>query len=64
MMPTLNDLMAPDMQKILAFLLPAAFAIASLVMNLSRGFSTMGTAFMVICALIAIYFAPSFFELL
>jgi len=64
MMPTFADFVAPDMQKILAFLLPAAFAIASLVMNLSRGFSTLGTVFMVICALAAIYFLPGAMEVL
>lgn len=63
MMPGLNDLMAPDMQKILAFILPASFALATLVMSMSRGFSTVRSIFMVICGLIAIYFASDFIEL-
>lgn len=62
MMPTLNDFMAPDMQKILFFMLPAIGAVGSLTMNLSRGFETKGTVFMVICALVAIYFLPQFLE--
>lgn len=62
MMPGLNDLMAPDMQKILLFLLPTLAALGSLTMNLSRGFSTAGTVFMFACVAAAIYFLPGFIE--
>lgn len=62
-MPSLNDLMSPDMQKIAMFLIPAFAGIFALVMNLSRGFSTVGTVVMLICAAIAIYFAPQFLTL-
>lgn len=62
-MPGLDDFMSPDMQKIALFLLPAFAGIFALVMNLSRGFSTVGTVVMVLCAAIALYFAPQFFTL-
>ncbi|WP_394730295.1 hypothetical protein [Altererythrobacter sp. GH1-8] len=63
MMPSLNDLMSPDMQKIALFLVPTFAAVFALVMNLSRGFSTIGTVVMVLCGLVAVYFAPQFFTL-
>lgn len=63
MMPDLNDVTSPDMQRIALFLLPAFAATFALVMNMSRGFSTIGTVVMVICGAIAIYFFPQFLEL-
>ena len=62
MIPGLNDLMSPDMQKILMFLLPALAALSILVMNLTRGFSIPGKFMMVLFAAIAIYFFPTFLE--
>jgi len=62
-MPGLNDLMAPDMQKILLFLLPTLAALGSLTMNLSRGFSIPGTVFMIVCAAAALYFLPAVLRL-
>lgn len=62
-MPGLNDLFSPDMQKILLFVLPLLATISVLTMNLSRGFSTIGTVVMLIFAATAIYFLPSFLEL-
>ncbi|SMQ68935.1 hypothetical protein SAMN06297468_1205 [Altererythrobacter xiamenensis] len=62
MIPGMNDLLAPDMQKILAFLIPALIALSILVMNMSRGFSTEGTVAMVFFAAIAIYFVPTLLE--
>jgi hypothetical protein len=61
-MPGLNDLLAPDMQKILLFVVPALAAISMLTMNLSRGFSTIGTVLMLICGVTALYFLPQFLE--
>ncbi|HEX5644569.1 MAG TPA: hypothetical protein VFX62_03555 [Erythrobacter sp.] len=61
-MPGLNDLLAPDMQKILLFVLPLLATISVLTMNLSRGFSTPGKVLLVICALTAAYFLPQFLE--
>lgn len=63
MMSGLDDLLAPDMQALLLFLLPALAALGSLTMNLSRGFSTAGTVLMVVCAVVAIFFLPGFVEL-
>jgi len=63
MMPTINDLMAPDMQKILLFVVPAIALVAGLTMNLSRGFSTLGVVFIVVCGLAALYFLSQFLEL-
>lgn len=60
-MPDLDLYIEPDLQKMLFFLLPAIAFIATLTMNLSRGFSVGGTVFMVICAVLAIYFGPAFF---
>ncbi len=62
MIPGLNDLLAPDMQKILFFLIPALAALSMLVMNLTRGFSIPGKFAMVLFAAIAIYFFPTFLE--
>ena len=62
-MPGLNDLMSPDMQKILLFLLPALAAISSLTMNISRGFSIPGTVFMIVCGVVALYFLPGMISL-
>ncbi|WP_427966199.1 hypothetical protein [Altererythrobacter sp.] len=62
MIPGLDDLLAPDMQKILLFLLPALAALSALVMNMSRGFSTAGNVVMVLFTAIAIYFAPGMME--
>ena len=59
-MPDLDLYIEPDLQKMLFFLLPAIGFIATLTMNLSRGFSVGGTVFMVICVVLAIYFAPAF----
>lgn len=64
MMPDLDLYIDPDLQKMLAFLIPAIAAIAALTMNLSRGFSVGGKVFMVICACLALYFAPDFIETL
>ena len=61
-MPGLNDLLAPDMQKILFFLIPALAALSMLVMNLTRGFSIPGKFMMVLFAAIAIYFFPTMME--
>lgn len=63
MMPTINDLMAPDKQKILLFIVPTIAPVAGLTMNLSRGFSTLGVVFIVVCGLAALYFLPQFLEL-
>lgn len=63
MMPDMNDLMSPDMAKIAMFLVPAFAALVALVMNFSRGFSTVGTVFMVVCAGFAVYFSKPFFSL-
>ncbi|MBO6609439.1 MULTISPECIES: hypothetical protein [Altererythrobacter] len=62
MIPGLDDLMSPDMQKILSFLLPALAAISILVMNLTRGFSIPGKFLMIVFAAIAIYFFPTMME--
>lgn len=62
MIPGLDDLMSPDMQKILSFLLPALAAISILVMNLTRGFSMPGKFLMILFAAIAIYFSPTMME--
>lgn len=62
MIPGLDDLMSPDMQKILSFLLPALAAISILVMNLTRGFSIPGKFLMILFAAIAIYFSPTMME--
>ena len=62
MIPGLNDLVSPDMQKILSFLLPALAAISILVMNLTRGFSIPGKFLMVVFAVIAVYFFPTMLE--
>ena len=62
MIPGMNDLLAPDMQKILFFLIPALIALSILVMNMSRGFSTAGTAAMVFFTAVALYFAPTMLE--
>lgn len=62
MIPGLEDVLAPDMQKILMFLLPALAALSALVMNMSRGFSTAGTTVMVFFTAVALYFAPTMLE--
>lgn len=62
MIPGLDDLMSPDMQKIQSFLLPALAAISILVMNLTRGFSIPGKFLMILFAAIAIYFSPTMME--
>ena len=62
MIPGLNDILAPDMQKILLFLIPALAALTMLVMNSSRGFSTAGTTAMVFFTAVALYFAPGMIE--
>ena len=62
MIPGLDDLMSPDMQKILSFLLPALAAISILVMKLTRGFSIPGKFLMIVFAAIAIYFFPTMME--
>ena len=62
MFPGLNDLVAPDMQKILSFLIPALIALSILVMNMSRGFSTAGTTAMIFFTGVALYFAPTMME--
>ena len=62
MIPVLNDLLAPDTQKVLSFLLPALAALSMLVMNLTRGFSIPGKFMMVLFAAIAIYFFPTMME--
>jgi len=62
MIPGLNDLFAPDMQKILSFQVPAFAAIATMVMNLTRGFAIPGKFMMVLFAAISIYFFPQFME--
>lgn len=62
MIPGLNDLLAPDMQKILLFLIPALAALTMLVMNMSRGFSTAGNVAMVFFTAVALYFAPTMLE--
>lgn len=59
----LDDLIAPDMQAILLCVVPALFALASLTMNLSRGFSTAGTVFMTVCVLLSLYFLPGLLEI-
>ncbi len=64
MIPGLNDVLAPDMQIILLFLLPTLAAIGVLVMNMRSGFSTAGTAMLVLLSAIALYFAPDFIALL
>jgi len=63
MIPGLNDLVAPDMQKILFFLIPALISLAALTLNISRGSSILGIVTTVTFAAIAIYFAPGFIEL-
>ena len=63
MIPALNDVMAPDMQKILFFLIPALISLASLTLTLSRGSSIPGHVITITFAAIAIYFAPGFIEL-
>ena len=63
MMPDLNDLMAPDMQKVILFMVPALIAITALVMAMSRGFSTVALTTIVLFTAIALYFAPGFLEL-
>ncbi len=60
MIPDFNDLMAPDMQKILFFIVPFLISATAFVMNLSRGFSTVGSVIMVLFAAIALYYAPGF----
>jgi hypothetical protein len=62
MIPGLTDLFAPDMQKILFFLIPALAALSILVMNLTRGFSIPGKFMMALFAAISIYFFPQFLE--
>ncbi|WIW95830.1 hypothetical protein [Altererythrobacter rubellus] len=62
MIPGLNDLYAPDMQKILFFLVPELAALSMMVMNLTRGFSIPGKFMMVLFAAISIYFFPQFME--
>ena len=62
MMPGLNDLLSPDMQAILLCVVPAFVALGSLTMNLSRGFSTAGTVFMTVSALVSLYFLPGFLK--
>ncbi|WP_157058326.1 hypothetical protein [Altererythrobacter epoxidivorans] len=51
------------MQKLLAFLLPVLFAIGTLVMNLSRGFTIGGYVLIAIFTALAIYFMPGFASL-
>ncbi|MEP5937719.1 MAG: hypothetical protein ABJ239_05285 [Erythrobacter sp.] len=63
MIPGLNDIIAPDMQKILFFLIPALIALAALTLTLSRGSSIPGIVTTITFALIAFYFAPGFIEL-
>ena len=63
MMPNLNDLMAPDMQKIMLFMVPALIALTALVMAMSRGFSTVSLVTIAVFGAIAIYFAPGFIGL-
>ena len=60
--PDIDSVIAPDLQKILLFVLPTIALISSLTMNLSRGFSTVGTVFMILCGLVALYFLPQFLE--
>ncbi len=62
-MPDLNDLMAPDMQKVLFFLLPTLAALSTLVMNMTRGFTTPGIVLTLIFSVVAIFYAPDFFSL-
>ena len=63
MIPALKDVMAPDMQKILLFLIPALISLAAVTLTLSRGSSIPGIVTAVTFAAIAIYFAPGFIEL-
>jgi hypothetical protein len=63
MIPALNDFLAPDMQKILLFLLPALVSLSALTLTISRGSSIPGIVTTITFALIAIYFAPGFIEL-
>ncbi len=63
MIPGLNDVIAPDMQKILLFLIPAMISLAALTLTLSRGSSIPGIVTTIVFALLAIYFAPGFIEL-
>ncbi|WFL78606.1 hypothetical protein P7228_05965 [Altererythrobacter arenosus] len=60
MIPGLNDVMSPDMQKILLFVLPLLAALGTLVLTLSRGKSTEGVVAIVVLTAVAIYFAPGF----
>ena len=62
-MEELNQFISPDLQKVLAFLLPALAAISILVMQLSRGFSVGGMVAIAIFTAIAIYFLPGFVSL-
>ncbi|ALE17769.1 hypothetical protein AMC99_02496 [Altererythrobacter epoxidivorans] len=62
-MTGLDSVISPDMQKLLAFLLPVLFAIGTLVMNLSRGFTIGGYVLIAIFTALAIYFMPGFASL-
>lgn len=64
MIPDLDQYMDPDLQKMLFFLIPAIAAIATLTMNLSRGFTIGGKVLMIVFAGLALYFAPPFIEIL
>ena len=60
----LDQFIDPDLQKMLAFLLPALAALATLTMSMSRGFSIGRNVFMLVCVGIAIYFGPAFIDIL
>lgn len=62
MIPGLDDIISPDMQAILLCVVPAFVGLGSLTMNLSRGFSTAGSVFTLVCTLTALYFLPGFIE--
>ena len=62
MIPGMDDVLAPDMQKILAFLIPAIVTLSLITMNSSRGWSTAGISFTVLFAAIALYFLPAMME--
>ena len=62
MIPGLQDFIAPDMQRILAFVIPAFAGLGVLTMNLSRGFSTVGIVALVLCVLTALFFLSDFLK--
>jgi len=59
-----DDLLSPDLQAVLAFLLPALAALSILTMTVSRGKSIEGIVGVVFFTAVAIYFLPGLVAIL